>query len=507
MLLICGASGLVGKELCSYLDEKGVSYVGTYNKNLLPGKNMFRVDFSNPTELKEFLVLHDITCCIFCIVERLTDKCENNWAEIKKTNVDLVHITSYLCNQLNIRFIHLSTDYVFDGSTQPNFPDSPKNPLQNYGISKLISECRVLANCPDACIIRTPVLYSPYSLLHDNAVCLIGKNVMDLRETMKKEDHYSIRRPLYIRDLCPFIYDCYNQGYRGIYHFYNPNTKYTKYEIAVIIGAYLDVSMNTILPIVDKSGGLAPRPYDTQLCDDKIVISDSYVFTEFIESIAHCFGKFRHPKLCMDNHTAFFICLDMDGTILDTNMAHYRAYQRVFERRGVPMMDLEEWNHTIMNDHIDHSLRGIFGENEIDAIKREKREELTNENIAFTKNADRFLSFLIDNQFNFCVVTNTSKETVDIFKHKLPLLNKISQWIYRRDYSNPKPDRECYDLAIKRYFQGEPFILGFEDSKVGYSSLKHITDRIYFFQNTGLFRDHDGYLFNDFEQIMNGIRQ
>jgi dTDP-4-dehydrorhamnose reductase len=271
MILICGASGLVGKEMCNYLDSKQVNYIGTYNKNKIDKTNMFQIDFSNHDLLEKFILFHKITCCIFCIVERLTDVCENNWNEIKKTNIDLVHTTSYICSKFNIKFIHLSTDYVFDGLKQPNLPDSYKNPLQNYGISKLISEYRVIKNCKNYCIIRTPVLYTPLSKIHDNAVCLIGKNIMDLRKDKKyKEDNYSIRRPLFILDLCTFIYDCLDKNFIGIFHFYNPNNKFTKYEICKLIGKYLDINLDKIEPNNCKSEGIAPRPYDTQLIDNNI---------------------------------------------------------------------------------------------------------------------------------------------------------------------------------------------------------------------------------------------
>jgi len=131
MILVCGASGLLGKELSQYFDDNNVEYIGTYNKNFIDKKNMFYLDFSDPYKLEDFLISNKITCCIFCIVERLLDKCENSWNDIKHTNINLVHITSYICNKLDINFIHLSTDYVFDGSKQPNLPDGDKNPLQN----------------------------------------------------------------------------------------------------------------------------------------------------------------------------------------------------------------------------------------------------------------------------------------------------------------------------------------------------------------------------------------
>lgn len=504
MILICGASGLVGKELCNFLDNKNVSYIGTYNKNKINKPNMFQLDFSNPKTLEDFLLFHKITCCIFSIVERLTDVCENSWNEIKKTNVDLVHIASYLCNKLNIKFIHISTDYVFDGSMQPNFPDSLKNPLQNYGISKLISEYRVLTNCAKYCIIRTPVLYSELSKIHDNAVCLIGKNIMDLRKNIiKTEDNYSIRRPLYIRDLCQFICNCID-NYNGIYHFYNPYNKYTKYEICQTIGTYLDMQIDNIIPNNQKSAGIAPRPYDTQLQDNNINITD-YSFVNFDESIAKCFEKFKHPNISIQNKGEFFICLDMDGTIIDTNMAHYNSYKKVFENHNKPFLNMDEWNNIIMNDNIDNYIRTVFDADQFSVIKTEKLQLLKAEPIAFTTNSDHFLKFLIQNGFNFCIVTNTKKETVDIFKHKLPLLNEINNWVYKDDYKLSKPDPECYALAKLKYYKNERYIVGIEDSAVGYKAVKAHTDLIYIFNNKPLFNNNDCYLFDDFLQIYNPV--
>ena len=499
MILICGASGLVGKEMCKLLDSKQINYIGTYNKNRIEKQNMYQVDFSNPKIVEDFLVLHKINCCIFSIVERLLDKCENNWSEIKNTNIDLVHITSYLCNKLNIKFIHLSTDYVFDGSNQPNLPEGLKNPLQNYGISKLISEYRVVSNCKNYCIIRTPVLYSELSKIHNNAVTLIGKNIMDLRNNKKTEDNYSIRRPLYISDLCEFIYDSITQ-YNGIYHFYNPYNKFTKYEICQKIGKYLDIEIENIIPNVNKSEGIAPRPYDTQLLDNKCDIN-KYSFIDFDKSLENCFRKYKNPKITIENKNELFICLDMDGTIIDTNIAHYNSYKKVFEKYNKIFLNIHEWNNIILNDNIDNYLRTNFTEDKIYIIKTKKLEYLKEETISFTKNSDIFLKFLIENDFNFCIVTNTNKNTVELFKEKLPLLNKIKQWIYREDYTLPKPHPEPYEIAKQKYYKNEKYVIGFEDSMVGYNALKYHTDLIYIYDNENIFKNNDCYLFDDYKTI------
>ena len=58
MILICGASGLVGKEMCNLLEKQHINYIGTYNKNKINKDNMFQIDFSNPNQAKVTLPSH-----------------------------------------------------------------------------------------------------------------------------------------------------------------------------------------------------------------------------------------------------------------------------------------------------------------------------------------------------------------------------------------------------------------------------------------------------------------
>jgi len=321
-VLICGVSGLVGKEFSKFLKQKNINFYGTYNTNKIDGENMYKLDFSNIEEIENFLLEKKISICLFTIVQRLTDVCEKEWNNIKKVNINYVDNTSKLCNKLKIKFIHLSTDYVFDGFTQPNSPEDNKNPLQNYGISKLISEYRVLKNCKDYCIIRTPVLYSSLCKLHNNAVTVLGKKIMDLTENNSYiEDNFNIRRPVYIKDLCYFIFDCFKKN--GIYHFYNPINKFTKYQITKIISEYLNVNIQHIKTTNTSDSNKAPRPYDTQLSDPKYRISE-YNFTDFNTSIKECFLKYKHD-LFNKKPQNFFYMIDLDDTIIHSSLSHFNA--------------------------------------------------------------------------------------------------------------------------------------------------------------------------------------
>jgi dTDP-4-dehydrorhamnose reductase/beta-phosphoglucomutase-like phosphatase (HAD superfamily) len=429
------------------------------------------------------------------------DVCENDWPRIKDTNIQMVHITSYLCNQLGITFIHLSTDYVFDGSRVPNYPDSLVNPLQNYGISKLISEYRVITNCKDGyIIIRTPVLYSSLSKLSDNAVTLIGKNCMDLRSGVcHKEDHHCIRRPLYIPDLCRFIYDCCaSDGYHGIYHFYNPYHQFTKYEISGMISDILGVPHKIAANMNGGGSMMSPRPYDTQLADLRVMI-DNYSFTDFESSLNICFDRFRLPRF--DSDSIFFM-IDLDGTLIDSSIAHYRAYAAVFSKRYIDFVSFSEWTSIVNNNKVDDYLCGVLGNDLIPVIKAEKFEALKNESISFIGNSDAFLEWLLYNGVNFCIVTNTGRKTVELFQEKLSLLKSVSQIICREDYSVSKPDPECYQLAKDLYYRSEDYIIGIEDSLAGYCAVSSVTPLVFIYNSEDIFKKEDCYLFNDFKDLI-----
>jgi HAD superfamily hydrolase (TIGR01509 family) len=323
---------------------------------------------------------------------------------------------------------------------------------------------------------------------------------MDLRvSNNNSEDNYSVRRPLFIADLCPFIYDCiFDSLKQGVVHFYNPFHKYTKYEICKIIAETLNINADHISPQQNSGGGygIAPRPYDTNLRDDRVDFK-KYNFTNFNKSMEACFSKFIHPKI--EKPSEFFIMLDMDGTLIHSNFAHYNAYQRAFKNRNEVFMTIEEWNHAISYGKVDSFLRRIFNrQEEFDEIKREKQVFLKDETISFTTGCEKFLRRLIDTGFNFCVVTNASKCTVDIFREKIPLLGEITQWIYREDYNHPKPDAESYSIAKQKYYKNEKYVIGFEDSLVGFKSLKQHTDFIYIFDNEHVFNCNDCFLFNDY---------
>ena len=108
------------------------------------------------------------------------------------------------------------------------------------------------------------------------------------------------------------------------------------------------------------------------------------------------------------------------------------------------------------------------------------KEMLKFNDIKLLPNADTFINYIVDNNINHVVVTNTDKTVVDHFKSRLPILNKLKNWVVREDYIRPKPDPECYKLAISKYGDGdEKNIIGFENSREGINAITKVTNNVF----------------------------
>lgn len=477
-IFICGASGLLGRELYKKLKNCDIEVKGTYYTNKIDDEMII----FDANTIKDVILEFNPDIIINCIVNRFVDICETNFEKIKYSNI--IFVEELL--KLNIKIIHISTDYVFDGSKSPYYTsDTTFNPLNNYGISKLIAELRIKSNENNHLIIRVPVLFTDsYLYLNESSVTMIGKKLFDKTKNFYQEDAISIRRPVYIPILCNFIYDCIIGNYKGIYHFYNPIDKITKMEILNYVSMFLNVNKK-IRPL--QLTNSANRPLDTEMKDDKYDIYKYYKDYDFYEIIDKCFGKFKH------NFKDAFLLLDLDGTIIDSEKYHYQAYNRIFN-----MTEEEFYKRNENNDFDDLSAELKNRKNE------ELRKILMDNDLYLMPGAESFINYICDNRINTVVVTNTSFENVNMYKQKLPILDKLKKWISKEDYNQRKPNPECYEKAKELFYNNESYIIGIENTLAGYKALKEITDIIYMNRNnTNHTNDLDVFIFNDYKQIIN----
>jgi dTDP-4-dehydrorhamnose reductase len=100
---------------------------------------------------------------INCAAYTAVDNCEKELELCRKVNSDGPGFLAQACLEAGSRLIHISTDYVFDGTKpvpQPYLETDPVNPISQYGKTKRDGENSVIRHCKDYVILRTAWLYS-----------------------------------------------------------------------------------------------------------------------------------------------------------------------------------------------------------------------------------------------------------------------------------------------------------------------------------------------------------
>ena len=163
-ILVIGANGFAGRRILDKLSSNGeCEVVGcSLHPDIQPGeKHTFvRVDMNDYPAVE---VLFDHVCpdvVINCSALSVPDYCEQHREEAYAINVAAVENLAHCCEQQGSRFIHLSTDFVFDGKSDRLYTeeDMPA-PLNYYGLTKYQGEQAVARNCRNYAVARVVVVY------------------------------------------------------------------------------------------------------------------------------------------------------------------------------------------------------------------------------------------------------------------------------------------------------------------------------------------------------------
>ena len=152
-VLIVGAGGQLGSELQKTCPP-GVRAVAVTRSEL---------DIADEAAVAVLIEREAPGLVINAAAYTAVDKAESEPNEAALGNATGPGVLAAACAAADVRFIHISTDFVFDGSSSvPYTPDAPTSPIGEYGASKLEGEVKVRAALPDALIIRTGWVYSAF---------------------------------------------------------------------------------------------------------------------------------------------------------------------------------------------------------------------------------------------------------------------------------------------------------------------------------------------------------
>ena len=150
-VVVTGAKGMLGQDLCPILEDEGYEVVETDIHNL---------DITNAQNVKDVLTEECPDVVIHCAAYTNVDKAEEDFETAKKINVIGTENLAKFCGENNITLVYISTDYVFDGTKETTYQPSDKpNPINNYGLTKLQGEEAVKKYCKKYYIARTSWLY------------------------------------------------------------------------------------------------------------------------------------------------------------------------------------------------------------------------------------------------------------------------------------------------------------------------------------------------------------
>ena len=172
-ILVTGGTGQVGTALRQLAPRFGVELVA-------PGRD--ELDLASPPSIQAMVASRDWRAVINCAAYTAVDKAESEPDAAYAVNAIAPEMLALATAARGVRLLHVSTDYVFDGSAAGFYAEqAPVAPLGVYGASKEAGERGVRAANPDHVILRTAWVVSPWGQNFVKTMLRLGAERAQLR--------------------------------------------------------------------------------------------------------------------------------------------------------------------------------------------------------------------------------------------------------------------------------------------------------------------------------------
>ena len=284
-ILVTGAYGQLGTEV-----KNLASHYPQYNFLLTDADSL---DITDRKALMDFTVGNDIRYIVNCAAYTAVDKAEDDPATCRKINTDAVRNLAKAAQAAGCGIIHVSTDYVFDGLNCIPYTEKIRTrPVSVYGKTKRDGEKTLLLHCPEAVIVRTAWLYSPYGNNFVKTMMRLGRERDQLGVVYDQ-----VGSPTYARDLAAALLTIMDQtvqpghGKGGIYHFTDEGVC-SWYDFTLKIHQLAGIKGCRVSPILsDQYPAKAPRPHYSVLDKAKIKQTFGIAIPHWEESLKHCVNE------------------------------------------------------------------------------------------------------------------------------------------------------------------------------------------------------------------------
>ncbi|QNM88611.1 dTDP-4-dehydrorhamnose reductase [Aliarcobacter cryaerophilus] len=194
-ILVTGSNGQVGSEIKELSSNYNYNFFFTTRDD---------IDITSKDSIKEFCQTNSINVIINCAAYTAVDKAQSDIENADLVNRKAVKKLSIVAKELDIKLIHISTDYVFDGKNfKPYVEEFQTNPQSIYGKTKLDGENEMRDINPlNSIIIRTSWVYSYYGNNFVKTMLRLGKEKEELGVIFDQ-----VGTPTYAKDLAITILD------------------------------------------------------------------------------------------------------------------------------------------------------------------------------------------------------------------------------------------------------------------------------------------------------------
>jgi dTDP-4-dehydrorhamnose reductase len=300
-ILITGTNGLLGQKLVYLLLERNLTNAKQYQiiatskgENRLVNKKgyqYFELDITNEFEVDKVFSQTKPHVVINTAAMTNVDQCEKERKACDLINVDAINFQIKALEKLqhaekNYRphFIHLSTDFVFDGETGPYSENDKPNPVSYYGMSKYKAETLVQECALNWSIVRTIIVYGVVDNMSRSNLVLWAKSALQKGEKINVIND-QFRAPTLAEDLaegCMLIAD---KKANGIYNISGRDT-YSILDLVYQVADFWQLD-KSLIQVVSSStlNQPAKRPPRTGFILDKAINNLGYKPKSFREGL------------------------------------------------------------------------------------------------------------------------------------------------------------------------------------------------------------------------------
>lgn len=270
-IMILGANGFTGRRILKRLSFKHQVLACSLHPDILPeeGYEFHILDMQSVDATDALLNNFRPNVIINASAMSVVDYCEQHPEEAYALNVTAVkHLAEY--SQSNsCRLIHLSTDFVFDGTATEAYTETDTtNPINYYGKTKQWSEEVIEQACTNYAIARIEVVYGkPFNGQHGNIVHLVKTRLENGQSIRVVSDQF--RSPTWVEDIARAIESLLSDKYQGIYHICGGETMSVA-DIAYRVAKHFGLDTSLIQPVTtDEMNEATPRPLFSPMKTEK----------------------------------------------------------------------------------------------------------------------------------------------------------------------------------------------------------------------------------------------